>query len=305
MRELLTPKQVARAIQVSESSVKRWCDSGTITTQYTAGGHRRIPLSELMQFLRASRHTLIRPEVVGLPVASGQTQRIVDRGADLLIDALLAGDELRCRRCIVDLYLGEHSISAICDHVIAKAFEAIGERWVCGEAEIYQERYGCEIAGRLLGELASYVPAPPSDSPCAIGASVEGDVSRLPTAMVELVLRDAQWDARSLGSDLPFETLAAAIRNHRPQLFWLSCTYLRDESCFLQRYAALYDEFGPAVPFVVGGRALTADVRQKMQYTAYCDNMAHLESCARTLVRTSARCSSDDPAPDSSPVSTA
>ena len=54
MRELLTPKQVARAINVSESSVKRWCDKGVIPTQYTAGGHRRIPLSGLMEFLRSS-----------------------------------------------------------------------------------------------------------------------------------------------------------------------------------------------------------------------------------------------------------
>ena len=30
---LLTPKQMARAIQVSESSVKRWCDGGRISAE--------------------------------------------------------------------------------------------------------------------------------------------------------------------------------------------------------------------------------------------------------------------------------
>ncbi len=49
MKQLLTPKQVARAIQVSESSIKRWCDRGTIPAEYTAGGHRRIPLAELVR----------------------------------------------------------------------------------------------------------------------------------------------------------------------------------------------------------------------------------------------------------------
>ncbi|REJ93532.1 MAG: helix-turn-helix domain-containing protein [Planctomycetota bacterium] len=50
MNDLLTPKQVARAISVSESSIKRWCDRGAIATQYTPGGHRRIPLSGLLEF---------------------------------------------------------------------------------------------------------------------------------------------------------------------------------------------------------------------------------------------------------------
>ena len=42
---------------------------------------------------------------------------------------LLAGDELRCRQIAMDLYLAEHSISVICDEVLAKAFEEIGDRW--------------------------------------------------------------------------------------------------------------------------------------------------------------------------------
>ena len=79
MRDLLTPKQVSRAIDVSESSVKRWCDKGVIPTQYTAGGHRRITMSGLMEFLRAGKHQLIHPEALGLPPTSGQTVRVVDR----------------------------------------------------------------------------------------------------------------------------------------------------------------------------------------------------------------------------------
>ena len=53
MRDLLTPKQVARAIDVSESSIKRWCDKGVIETQYTAGGHRRITMAGLIEFVRS------------------------------------------------------------------------------------------------------------------------------------------------------------------------------------------------------------------------------------------------------------
>ncbi len=283
MRNLLTPKQVARSLDVSESSIKRWCDKGDIPTQYTAGGHRRITLADLMKFVQESKHILVRPEALGLPPTSGQTARVIDRARDQLTAALLDGNEAVCRQIAVDLFLAEHSLSVICDDVLAAAFRHIGERWSCGEAEVYQERRGCEMTLHLLHDLRSYLPAPADDAPVAIGGAAAGDQYSLGTAMVELVLRDARWNAVSLGDNLPFETLAAAIRDRRPKLFWLSCSYIKDETEFLAGYNRLYDEFGMEVAFVVGGFELTESIRQRMKYSAYCDTMQHLDGFAQTL----------------------
>ena len=283
MRDLLTPKQVARAIAASESSVKRWCDKGVIPTQYTAGGHRRITMSGLLGFLRGGKHELVHPEALGLPPTSGQTTRVLDRSREQMTEALIDGNELRCRQITIDLYLAERSISVICDDVFAAAFREIGDRWACGDAEVYQERRGCEISLLVLHELRSLLPPPPAEAPLAIGGAASGDQYSLGTTMAELVLRDVTWNANSIGNNLPFVTLAAAIREHRPKLFWLSCSHVADESEFLAGYHELYEEFGLDVAFVVGGYALTEQVRQQMKYSAYCDNMQHLEGFAQTL----------------------
>ena len=82
VKKLVTPKQVAQAIDVSESSLKRWCDRGLLTTVRTAGGHRRLALDDVFQFLRQSGQQLVRPELLGLPSNTGQAATVIDRARE-------------------------------------------------------------------------------------------------------------------------------------------------------------------------------------------------------------------------------
>jgi molybdopterin-binding protein len=56
--ELLTPRQAAARLAVSYSTVKHWIYLGTLRTQPTAGGHHRIPESEIDRLLAASGRDL-------------------------------------------------------------------------------------------------------------------------------------------------------------------------------------------------------------------------------------------------------
>jgi methanogenic corrinoid protein MtbC1 len=237
-----------------------------------------------MDFLRSGKHRLVRPEVLGLPATTGQTDRVIDRASGQLTEALVGGDEEQARQIVFDMYLAGHSICAICDLVFAKSLREIGDRWECGAVEVYQERYSCEQALRVLYELRMAISAPPTDAPLAIGGAIEGDQYYLATTMVELVLRDAKWNAKSLGNNLPLDTLNAAIKQHSPRVFWISASHMADESNFIESYSNLYDEFGRDVAFVVGGRALTEEVRQQMKYAAFCDNLEHLGAFTQTLL---------------------
>jgi excisionase family DNA binding protein len=285
MHDSFTPRQVARALGIGESTVKRWCDKGVIPVENTPGGHRRIPLAPLFEFLKTSGRTLARPELLGMPSNVGKGERVLERAAAQLSEALLAGDEEKCRRIVLDLYLAEHDISVLCDRVLAQSFAIIGRRWECGEVEVFQERLGCQIAERLVVGLRTLIQTPPPDAPTALGGAPSGDLYDLPTQMAELVLRESGWNAISLGTNLPFESLAAAVRRQRPKLFWLSCSHLTDEPEFLREYAEFYDEFGSATAIVVGGRALHESLRREMKYAAFCDGMQHLAAFAQTQAR--------------------
>jgi excisionase family DNA binding protein len=283
MKELITPKQVARAIGVSESSLKRWCDRGLIPTVRTAGGHRRLPISGVLSYLRETGHEMVRPELLGLPPSSGRGDLAIRRAAELFEAALLASDEEQALQVIFDLYLARQPLSTICDEVVAHAFHNIGDAWQCGDIQVYQERRGCEICSHVLHELRSVLTPPADDAPLAIGATPEGDVYRIPGLMIEMVLRDNGWRAESLGSGLPFESLAAAIDARRPQLFWLSVSNIADESAFLAGYQQLQQTAPPEMALVVGGQALTESLRKKMRYSAFGDNLQRLEDFVRSI----------------------
>lgn len=285
VKDLVSPKQVAQAIGVSESSLKRWCDQGLIPTIKTAGGHRRLPVNGVLAYLRTSGHILVAPEILGLPPATtGGADRKLSTGRDRLLQALVDGDEALCVQIVLNLYLARYSMSQICDQVLTSAFVEIGERWGCGTVAVYQERRSCELCHRVMHEVRRALPELPANAPMAVGGTLDGDPYTLASGMVELVLRDQGWRACSLGNMLPFATLRAALCDTQPRLFWLSIASIQDEATFydeFERLSQLASERRAAL--VVGGKALTEDVRKRMHYSAYCDTFEHLADFARTV----------------------
>lgn len=281
----LTPKKVAQAIGVSESSMKRWCDRGLIDFETTAGGHRRLSRTSVIAFLRNSKHSLIRSNMLGLPADIRPSERNPNFGQQEFLAAVLNGNEDGARRVVYELFLGGQSIADLGDRVISPSFRQIGIQWECGDLNVYRERRACEITIRVLSELRSLLPVARPGAPLALGGAPERDSYMLPSMLVEMVLREAGWRAQSLGSMLPFSSLSSAAREHRPGLFWLSVSALGDESDFLQSFAQFYDTLPSGTFLVVGGRALQESVRQNMRFSAYGDNLNQLESLARSLAK--------------------
>jgi len=288
VKQLVSPKQVAQAIGVSESSLKRWCDRDLLKSVRTAGGHRRLELESVVQFLRESGHGVVRPDLLGLPSAVGHGVTVTDRARDQLRDALVAGDEEQSRRIVFDLYLGGQTATEICDRAVAGAFHDIGHGWECGKVVVYRERRACEIALKALHELRRTMPAPSTHAPIAIGGTIEGDPYCLPTLMVELSLHEIGWTATSLGTMLPVDTLVEALRENRPHMLWISVSTIKSTSEFLDEYGRLQEvATAQGTAIAVGGRALTDQVRQQMTYSAYCDTLRHLVTFANSIHRPS------------------
>ncbi len=281
----LSPRQVADVIGVSESSIKRWCDEGLLETIRTAGGHRKIPTGELLHFAREQGYQIAGVEAALRRPASSHLPQPYGVMADQLAEALLLGQSLTARQLIFDLFWAKHSVSVLCDNVIAAAFRVIGERWSCRQADEYQERRGCEIILRILLELYPYLQPVLADR-LAIGATITGDNYKLPSAMAELTLRAARYQTQNLGTSLPIRSLVRAVQDLHPQIFWLSVSHLVEYETFIEEFAMLAAACAESgTVLIVGGRALTAELRSKLVYSAYCDTMQQLNALATSLIR--------------------
>ena len=231
-----SPKQIASSLQVSESSVKRWCDQGAIPTIRTVGGHRRITLNGLREFLRSSNRTLVDPKALGIEEAelsvieAPPMRRRPIRGEGRepsqqeFRAALAEGDEQRCVELLHQRIALGWSRAEAAEDLITDAMRGMGDAWDCGELEVYQERRSCTICSRLIYDLRDSLPELPGDASIAIGAAPESDPYQLPTAMVELALRESGWNAINLGNDLPLDSLIQAVADYQPRLVWLSVT---------------------------------------------------------------------------------
>jgi MerR family transcriptional regulator, light-induced transcriptional regulator len=286
VEDQLTTRQVAEALNVSESSVKRWCDRGAIPTVRTLGGHRRIPLDGFLRFLEETNReaALSKPKEPDL-CDSPAVDACCDVAALLpkFEKAVIEGNELKCLTVLTQYYSQNTSFAKLADDFVAATFHRLGELWDCGNLEIYQERRGCEVCHRVLHDFRRLLPAPPANAPIAIGAAPSGDQYTLPNQIIELVLQECSWQATNLGSNLPFETIASAVASYQPRLLWLSVSHLEDEEAFVRNYGEFQKQLPSQTIVVLGGRALHDKLRPRLKYTGHCDNMQQLSAFASAV----------------------
>ena len=93
---LLKTRQVAQALGVSVSTIKRWVDSGTLRASRTVGKHRLIRLSEALRFAREQGLPHANLELL-VGIGAAHLETIDDRIRGRLVDALREGKAREAR----------------------------------------------------------------------------------------------------------------------------------------------------------------------------------------------------------------
>ena len=278
----LKTRQVADALGVSVSTIKRWVDVGAMDATRTMGRHRLIPLSAALSFARRERFPVEALLSMGGddPVPAGD-----DRVCEALAAALESGRGREAAALIGSAHRSMGGAAALGDRVIRPVMERIGRDWMVGTCDVFQEHQATQIVSSALVALIAKAAASSVPSRWALAASPEGDPYTLAGLLGELTLREVGWNVRNFGGNLPLRSLAAATRRYRPGLIFLSVGSIADRPRFLLEYAYFYEaanQVGAGV--IVGGRALDSDLRSKLVYASFGERLAHLAEFARRLL---------------------
>jgi excisionase family DNA binding protein len=276
--------EVASALGVSVTTVKRWVDEGILPAHRTAGGHRKLLLADVLRIVREEHFPHVDLGRLRL-AALGDVTAAPEALARELAEALKQGDTAAARGLVHGAYEGGVAVEILADDVIAPALRQVGHDWERGRVDVWHEHRGTQICAAVLYELkAGLERRGDGTPPVAVGGGPEGDPYLLATLLTQMVLLDAGWDAVNLGPHTPLASLRKVVAEFRPRLLWLSVSLLEDVDAFVEPYRELYREAGEAGTAVaVGGRALTAEVRARIPYTSFGDGLRHLAAFARSL----------------------
>jgi excisionase family DNA binding protein len=283
----LSPARAAELGGASASTLRRGVDAGHIRAEKTAGGHRRIPVADLVAFLRSRGRTVPSLEALGLFGGPRRPRSLAARlTPEGLEDLLLAGDVVVARRLLSDALAAGRRLDELGEGIVAPAMARIGTRWAEGTIDVSQKHLATQRLWALLAELRGLLPVPRGRAPVAAGGAPEGDPYVLPSLTVELTLLDLGWRVVNLGPETPMTALATAVRQPRPRRVWLSITSQRPASAFLDDCPRLIEATRTCLAgLIVGEQGVTPALQHRLVAAAFGTRLAHVREFARTLRR--------------------
>jgi MerR family transcriptional regulator, light-induced transcriptional regulator len=288
--EVLSTRELADALGVSESSIKRWADDGVLQASRTAGGHRRIRRADAIRFVRETRGTVVRPALLGLPEAeAAAADEAAGSDADRLGSYLERGAGSLARGLLVQRYLEGQSLASLVDGPIRIALEQIGTLWQHGPDGIFREHRATDDCLLALQQLRLLVPVP-ANAPIAVGGACAGDPYFVPTLAVATVLAGEGFDAVNLGADTPIEAIDRAVDRLGPRLVWISASAAQQPERLARDIGGLARRLtSQGVPLAVGGRAVAGLRLPAQPGLQEVGSMSELAAFARGLTSAAAR----------------
>jgi len=218
--------QVAKALGVSVTTVKRWVDEKILPAHKTVGGHRKLVVADVIRLVRETN--LPHADLSGLLPKSPKTDLDPASVLEQLNEAFLTADAESIRTIILGAYFQGCPVEVLADRVLSPAMVRVGQLWQNGTIDVMHEHRITQAVLTAIHEMKSRLRNRISqDRPVAVGGAPEYDHYFLSTALVGMSLLDAGWDAIDLGPHTPFSAFRNALDELRPRLMWLSVSHRR------------------------------------------------------------------------------
>lgn len=266
----LTTKEVARLCRVSDATVKRWEDAGSLRSERTTGGHRRFRAEEVARFQREQNLGVKQHHGDDSTLRAVAAKRFAVVSDDLspLFEALVSGREQTAATILISAFLRDTPLIEIFDRLVVGAMQRIGELWFDGELTIAQEHLATRTILSAVHQLRRVLPAVPATGKLAVCCALEGDQHELPINLVQVVLESCGWEVLNFGANMPLYALGEEVERQLPELVCIGATVVYDLDRAARDYQQFRQKLGKLNALVaVGGRAFD-DERTRAKFPA-------------------------------------
>ena len=277
----VSPRDMASAIGMSESSLKRWADNGLLSFTRTGGGHRRIRIHEAIRFIRERSIPIQSPTAIGLPLDFSTTDADLDRD-DSLLEMFQRGASDEAESYLISRFLSGASIAEIGDDEIRPVLESLGHVPHTSEG-ILREHCATQVCLQVIERMRVLAR---SDEPRfqALGGAIGGDVYMLPTLLVSGVIEELGGRAVNLGANTPTDSIRWDLSNRSsdamPDLVWVSVSHFIEEHEQVDDLLRLgQDCLDSGIAFFVGGRALVGPVVERFTGFEVHSSLQSISAC--------------------------
>ena len=220
-QRLFSPKEIAQALGVSQASIKRWVDKGVIRAEKTSGGHRKISLAALQDYLKKNNKELVNPEIVDSGISAARKSGKINEGREIFYKALIDCDAAKMRAVPYDLYLSGMELGVIFNEFMIDALQSWTNEFVNGNIDEFQFRRAEQQLQGVLYFLSTLLPAPTNKAKYAMVGTLPGGSQSL-AHMEEIALREQGWRTEFLGADLEEKSYLRAVKMLKPNKLYLN-----------------------------------------------------------------------------------
>jgi excisionase family DNA binding protein len=228
---ILSTSDVARLFNVTETTVKRWADDGTLKFHKTPGGHRKFEIRNVVEFAEQNHFDPVGTlEIPGEDEIGSKIQvAVLGREFSVLVAAYvrkaLVPEESGLFPFLSYLYQHCMQIWEIHDRVIRPAMVEIGERWSRGEIGVDQEHRASYETLEALAMLQLQIRIKPSSRHSVVCATLGDELHEIGLRCAHYLFESEGWESRYLGARIPADAINAGIVQWKPDVVCLSSTY--------------------------------------------------------------------------------
>jgi excisionase family DNA binding protein len=235
MEILLGTGEVARLCGVSQATIKRWADNGSLPCVRTMGGHRRFVGRDVRQFLASHDYEVpselgigevggADPEGVALYALNDEFDRIVDRVVDRALKPGSRGTDAILRTLTT---LGV-TLERACDRVVMPALQRLAALRELGRITAVDVLAAAEAMEEAVTRLHPRLARAPRSGRHALVAVVATGAPALPARLAATLLDAEGWTVSMARRALPPGAMADYLSRARPDLLCLSFQGLAD-----------------------------------------------------------------------------